>query len=375
MLKNFFDYNKIYFRIYITELTGGIYLTWKAGISELDMDGKFVAIKMHFGELGNISYLRPNYAKAVADVVKEFGGKPFLTDCNTMYPGSRKNALEHLECAWENGFTPLSVGCPVIIGDGLKGTDDIEVPVKGGEYVKAAKIGRAVMDADIFISLTHFKGHEMTGFGGTIKNIGMGCGSRAGKTEQHCSGKPYIKERKCRGCRRCQKECANGGLVFDEAAGKMHVNQENCVGCGRCLGACNFDAIRFDNNNANELLNCRMAEYTKAVVDGRPNFHISLIVDVSPNCDCHGENDVPILPNIGMFASFDPLALDQACVDACLAAEPIRNSQLGDNLAKPEWHCHHNHFMDSNPNVEWEATLDHGQKIGLGTRSYELKRI
>ena len=216
----------------------------KAGISELDMDGKFVAIKMHFGELGNISYLRPNYAKAVADVVKEFGGKPFLTDCNTMYPGSRKNALEHLECAWENGFTPLSVGCPVIIGDGLKGTDDIEVPVKGGEYVKAAKIGRAVMDADIFISLTHFKGHEMTGFGGTIKNIGMGCGSRAGKTEQHCSGKPHIKERKCRGCRRCQKECANGGLVFDEAAGKMHVNQENCVGCGRCLGACNFDAKR-----------------------------------------------------------------------------------------------------------------------------------
>ena len=154
----------------------------KAGIGQIDMDGKFVAIKMHFGELGNISYLRPNYAKAVADVVKELGGKPFLTDCNTMYPGSRKNALEHLECAWENGFTPLSVGCPVIIGDGLKGTDDVAVPVVGGEYVKEAKIGRAVMDADVFISLTHFKGHEMTGFGGAIKNIGMGCGSRAGKT-------------------------------------------------------------------------------------------------------------------------------------------------------------------------------------------------
>ena len=140
----------------------------KAGIGQIDMDGKFVAIKMHFGELGNISYLRPNYAKAVADVVKELGGKPFLTDCNTMYPGSRKNALEHLECAWENGFTPLSVGCPVIIGDGLKGTDDVAVPVVGGEYVKEAKIGRAVMDADVFISLTHFKGHEMTGFGGSI---------------------------------------------------------------------------------------------------------------------------------------------------------------------------------------------------------------
>ena len=170
----------------------------KAGIGSIDMDGKFVAIKMHFGELGNISYLRPNYAKAVVDVIKELGGKPFLTDCNTMYPGSRKNALEHLECAWQNGLTPLTVGCPIIIGDGLKGTDDIAVPVAGGEYIKEAKIGRAVMDADVFISLTHFKGHEMTGFGGTIKNIGMGCGSRAGKTEQHCSGKPHIKERKCR---------------------------------------------------------------------------------------------------------------------------------------------------------------------------------
>lgn len=152
-------------------------LAKKAGIANLDLDGKFVAIKMHFGELGNIAYLRPNYARAIVDVVKELGGKPFLTDCNTMYPGSRKNALEHLECAWQNGFTPLTVGCPILIGDGLKGTDDIEVPVVGGEYCQTAKIGRAIMDADVFISLTHFKGHESTGFGGTIKNIGMGCGS------------------------------------------------------------------------------------------------------------------------------------------------------------------------------------------------------
>ena len=164
----------------------------KAGIANIDMDGKFVAIKMHFGELGNLSFLRPNYARAVADVVRELGGKPYLTDCNTLYPGSRKNALEHLQCAWENGFTPLTVGCPILIGDGLKGTDDVEVPVVGGEYVKAAKIGRAVMDADVFISLTHFKGHEATGFGGAIKNIGMGCGSRAGKAEQHNDGKPVV---------------------------------------------------------------------------------------------------------------------------------------------------------------------------------------
>ncbi len=139
-----------------------------AGIGKIDMDRKFVAIKMHFGELGNLAFLRPNYAKAVADTVRELGGKPFLTDCNTMYPGRRKNAIEHLYCAWENGFSPLSAGCPVIIADGLKGTDDIEVPVRGGECCKTAKIGRAIMDADIFISLSHFKGHEVTGFGGAI---------------------------------------------------------------------------------------------------------------------------------------------------------------------------------------------------------------
>ncbi len=346
-----------------------------AGIDTIDMDGKFVAIKMHFGELGNISYLRPNYARAVVDVVKELGGKPFLTDCNTMYPGSRKNALEHLECAWQNGFTPLTVGCPILIGDGLKGTDDVSVPVEGGEYVKEAKIGRAVMDADVFISLTHFKGHEMTGFGGAIKNIGMGCGSRAGKKEQHSSGKPHIKPEKCRGCKKCQKECANEGLEFDEASKKMTVNQTNCVGCGRCLGACNFDAIAFDNDAAVELLNRRMAEYTKAVVDGRPCFHISLVVDVSPNCDCHGENDVPILPNIGMFASFDPLALDQACADACLAAEPMPGSQLAKHLSEPGFCDHHDHFKNSTPESEWKSCLEHAEKIGLGTRKYELIKL
>ena len=343
-----------------------------AGLAKIDMDEKFVAIKMHFGELGNVSYLRPNYAKAVADLVKELGGKPFLTDCNTMYPGSRKNALEHLACAWENGFTPLSAGCPVIIADGLKGTDDIAVPVEGGEYVKKALIGHAVMDADIFVSLTHFKGHEMTGFGGAIKNIGMGCGSRAGKTEQHSNGKPEIDADKCRGCKRCQRECANNGLVFDGTTKKMRVDKNSCVGCGRCLGACNFDAIEFSEYNAVPLLNAKMAEYAKAVVSGRDNFHISFVVDVSPYCDCHPENDAPILPNIGIFASSDPVALDQACADACLKAEPLRNSVLGDNMADKNFHDHHDHFRNTTPESEWETQLAHGEKIGLGTRKYEL---
>lgn len=367
--------SKVYFTDFRTRV--GVSLTEKlqrlikkAGITDIDMDGKFVAIKMHFGELGNLSYLRPNYAKAVADVVKECGGKPFLTDCNTLYPGSRKNALEHLDCANINGFNTITTGCQIIIGDGLRGTDDITVPVRNGEYCKEAYIGRAVMDADIFISLTHFKGHESTGFGGAIKNIGMGCGSRAGKMHQHNSGKPIVHDDLCRGCRRCAKECGSDAITYEN--GKAVIHQDICKGCGRCIGACAFDAIENQNWNANEILGRKMAEYSQAVCDGRPTFHISLVRDISPNCDCHGENDAPILPDVGIFASFDPVALDQACVDACLHATPMPNSQLSDNLADPHWHHHHDNFLDSNPNVRWKETLQHAEKIGLGTREYEL---
>ena len=367
--------SKVYFTDFRTRV--GVSLTEKlqrlikkAGITDIDMDGKFVAIKMHFGELGNLSYLRPNYAKAVADVVKECGGKPFLTDCNTLYPGSRKNALEHLDCANINGFNTITTGCQIIIGDGLRGTDDITVPVRNGEYCKEAYIGRAVMDADIFISLTHFKGHESTGFGGAIKNIGMGCGSRAGKMQQHNSGKPIVHDDLCRGCRRCAKECGSDAITYEN--GKAVINQDICKGCGRCIGACVFDAIENQNWNANEILGRKMAEYSQAVCDGRPTFHISLVRDISPNCDCHGENDAPILPDVGIFASFDPVALDQACVDACLHATPMPNSQLSDDLADPHWHHHHDNFLDSNPNVRWKETLEHAEKIGLGTREYEL---
>jgi uncharacterized Fe-S center protein len=344
----------------------------KAGISELDMDGKFVAIKMHFGELGNLAFLRPNYAKAVADIVKELGGKPYLVDCNTLYPGSRKNAPDHLHCAEMNGFNSVTTGCQVIIGDGVRGTDETAVPVEGAVYCKEALIGTGVMDADIVISLTHFKGHEVTGFGGTLKNIGMGCASRAGKMLQHNDGKPHVITEMCRKCHRCAKECGSDAISYDGPDGTARIDQDLCKGCGRCLGSCAFDAIENDNGNAADVLGMKIAEYTAAVVRNRPAFHVSLIQDISPNCDCHGENDAPILPDIGMLASFDPVALDQACADLCLKAEPIRNSQLGDNLAKPDWHHHHDHFLDSNPNIAWKETLIHGEELGIGTRSYHL---
>ena len=314
-----------------------------AGIGDIDFKRKMTAIKLHFGEPGNLSFLRPNYAKVVA----------------------------HLEAAYENGFSPFSTGCHVIIGDGLKGTDDVEVPVEGGTYVKNAKIGRAIMDADVFISLTHFKGHEQAGFGGALKNIGMGCGSRAGKMEQHAAGKPVVRKKRCVGCGMCAKQCAHGAISFGEDR-KASIGHDRCVGCGRCIGVCNFDAIFNPDDCASDELNRKIAEYSKAVLDGRPHFHISLVIDVSPFCDCHGENDIPILPDVGMFASFDPVALDQACADACMAQPPMPGSRLDEAMRAPGFCDHHDHFRNTFPETNWKVCLEHAEKLGIGTRAYEL---
>ena len=253
----------------------------KAGIDSIDMDSKFVAIKIHFGEPGNLSFLRPNFAKVVADKVTSLGGRPFLTDCNTLYVGRRKHALEHLTAAQENGFSPLSTGCQMIIADGLKGTDEMEVPLEGCDHFQSAFIGRAIMDADIFISLTHFKGHELTGFGGAIKNIGMGCGSRAGKMAMHSIGKPGIDAEKCRGCKTCTHYCAQSAISIGEDH-KARIDHDLCAGCGRCIGVCNFDAISNAFDAESTILNERMAEYTKAVIQNRPHFHVSIVNQVSP---------------------------------------------------------------------------------------------
>lgn len=341
-----------------------------AGMGDIDFQDKFVAIKLHFGEPGNLAFLRPNWARTVADFVKEMGGKPFLTDCNTLYVGGRKNALDHMDSAMLNGFNPMTTGCQIIIGDGLKGSDEVEVPVVGGEYVKNAKIGRAVMDADVFISLTHFKGHEEAGFGGCLKNIGMGCGSRAGKMEQHNAGKPHVAQKHCIGCGQCRKICAHGAPIIEN--GKAHIDHDRCVGCGRCIAVCPKNAVQINWDETTINLNRKIAEYTKAVVDGRPCFHISLVIDVSPNCDCRPENDMAIVPNVGMFASFDPVALDMACVDAVNAQTPLRGSAADDAHAKAHVH---DHFQRLHPDTNWRSCLEHGEKIGIGTREYELIKI
>ena len=390
--------SKVYFCDLHTHMGDGLpnklkRLIKAAGIGQIDFENKFVAIKMHLGEPGNLSYLRPNYARAVVDVVRELGGKPFITDCNTLYVGGRKNALDHLDSAYANGFNPFQTGCHTIIADGLRGLDEVEVPVKGGEYVKNAKIGRDLMDADVVISLTHFKGHEQAGFGGAMKNLGMGGGSRAGKMEQHAAGKPSVSQKRCIGCRQCEKICAHSAFSFDQthehefANGKVRevhvasIDHDKCVGCGRCIAVCNQDAIRPDYNQAAEVLNYKIAEYTKAIVDGRPCFHISLAIDVSPNCDCHDENDKPIVGDIGFFASFDPVALDQACIDAVQAATALPDTEythmhekLKESGELDEAHAN-DKFHITRPDTDWKSCIDHAEMIGIGTHKYELIRV
>ena len=220
--------------------------------------------------------------------------------------------------------------------------------------------------------MNHFKGHELTGFGGAIKNLGMGCGSRAGKKEMHSAGKPSVDTSTCVGCKMCAKQCAHGAISFDEN-GKAHINHDKCVGCGRCIGVCNFDAISAPNDEANDILNKKMVEYSMAVIKDKPNFHINFLIDVSPNCDCHGENDRPIIPNVGMLASFDPVAIDKACADLANQEEAFVNSAIGENLISNE--DLHDHFHNTHPDTNWEVMIEHGKKMGLGNDEYELIKI
>lgn len=339
-----------------------------AGICDIDMERKFVAIKMHFGEYGNLSFLRPNYAKVVADIVRENGGMPFLTDCNTLYVGRRKHALEHMDTANLNGFGPMTTGCQIIIADGLKGTDDVEIPIDG-EYVRSAKIGRAIADSDVIITLSHFKCHEQAGFGGALKNLAMGCGSRRGKLEMHAAGKPSVDPDQCRSCGRCLGFCAESAISID---GKASIDQDRCVGCGRCIAVCPFDAIEPVYDEAPGILNCKIVEYAMAAVKDKPSFHISIICDVSPFCDCHGENDMPVVPNVGILASFDPVALDRACIDLVQKQPMIPGSLLYANCngRKPA-----DIFSCVQPSTRWQSTFEHAERMGFGSSDYEIVEV
>ena len=338
----------------------------KAGMNKIDFKNKFTAIKLHMGEPGNLAFLRPNYAAAVAKKIRALGGKPFLTDCNTLYFGERGNAVDHLQAAMENGFNYLSTGCQVIIADGLSGMDSEEIPIHL-KQVEKARIGSAIAQADVIVSLTHFKGHEGTGFGGTLKNVGMGGGSRKGKLEMHSASKPIIKEDKCIACGTCIRYCPQSAIAYNERK-KAEIDEKKCIGCGQCLAVCHYGAVRGRYDGSALALNEKIAEYAYAILKDKPAFHISLIVNVSPNCDCWGYNDQAIVPDIGMAASFDPVALDRACVDLVNQAQVIPGSEIEET----KWKAGEDKFNAMYVDTKWQDCLRHAEEIGLGTQAYEL---
>jgi len=342
----------------------------KAGIEQIDFKNKFVAIKIHFGEPGNLAYIRPNYASKVVKLIKDLGGMPFLTDSNTLYTGRRANAIEHLEAAYENGFNPLSVDCHIMIADGLKGTDYREVEINK-KHCKTAKIGTAIADADIIISMNHFKGHEMTGFGGALKNLGMGSGSRGGKLEMHSASKPIIVEENCVSCMQCIKNCAQVAIEFNEKR-KATIDYDKCVGCGQCVAVCQFDSAQVIWNQSADTANEKIAEYTYAVVNEKPNFHINFIMNVSPNCDCWDSNDVPIVPDLGIMASYDLVALDKASIDMVNNAPVAKGSMLEERVTESHDHKVGDKIHHIHPNTDWRVGLNYAEEIGLGHQDYEL---
>ncbi len=344
-------------------------LVVKAGIDTIDFERKIVAIKIHFGEPGNLAYLRPNFAARIVKILRAKEAIPFLTDSNTLYHGRRSNAPDHLEAAFENGYNPLATNCPVIIADGIKGTEYREIELNL-EYSKTAKIGSAIADSDVIISMNHFKGHEMTGFGGALKNLGMGCASVGGKLFLHSGSSPEIHEENCTGCKICEKYCAYDAVTVgkDKLA---HIDYAKCVGCGQCVAVCQFDSARVVWQDASEIVNKRIAEYTLAVVKDKPAFHINFIMNVSPDCDCFGFNDYPLVPDIGIAASFDPVALDKACADMVIAAPALPGSRICDNNKSDDM-TGIDKFKKAHPDTFWQAGLEHAVRIGLGSMEYEL---
>lgn len=341
----------------------------KAGFDELELRKRFVAVKAHFGEPGNMAYVRPGYAARVVSMIQGARGMPFLTDTNTLYTGGRSNAVDHLASASANGFNRLSVGCDVVIADGLKGTDEVEIEVNL-KHTRRAKIARAVADADVVFTLNHFKGHELTGIGGAIKNLGMGCGSRGGKLFMHSSSKPEIKPEKCTSCGICKEFCPQEAIVW-RADRKAMIVYDRCIGCGQCIAMCQYGAAQalLDESAGNAAE--KIAEYALAVLQGKQSIHLSFVTDVSPFCDCWSHNDAAIVADIGFAASLDPVALDRACVDLVNEAPVSPGCMLADSDLAPG----DDKFGAVHPKTSWQAGLLYAERIGLGRQSYEIVRV
>jgi len=336
------------------------------GIDRCVDRGDLTAIKVHFGERGGHAYIRPTFIRRIVDRIKSSGGRPFLTDSSTLYPGERKNAVSALSCAVENGFAYAVVNAPLIMCDGLRGHSAKRVTIEG-EVFDSVDIGLEILEADVLIAASHFKCHELSGFGGALKNLAMGCSSRQGKMEQHSNVAPKVAEDFCTGCAACLKACAHDAIAIVE--GKARIEPGRCVGCGRCITVCEEKAIQVQWNEAPALTMKKMAEYAKGALSGKEGkcLFVNFVTQISPACDCYGHSDAPIVPDQGILVSTDPVALDQACADLVNKAEGLSGSAL-----KSGHEAGGDKFRGVYPHIDWEVTLEHAQRLGLGERSYDL---
>jgi len=365
--------SRVFFTDFKTNSQDNIYSKTKKLFQATEFSGKIrkkdlVAIKTHFGEYGNLAFIPPPVFKILSDVVRGLDAKPFITDSNTLYRGSRSNAVDHLVNAVQNGFLPETAGAPVIIADGLRGKNFETVAVNFKHY-KDIKIASAIYDADAVIVVSHVKGHELYGFGGAIKNLSMGCAPPAGKQTIHSDMKPRVKEAICTACGACIRRCPADAIAFNSRK-KAEINQEKCISCGECTVICPYDAIPVIWKTDHKPLHERTAEYAAGVVNTKPGkwVYLNFIMNVSPQCDCYFWTDIPIVPNIGILASTDPVAIDRASADLINREKPLPGSKIYEKDAGKD-------NLLALYDVEWSYLLEYAHTIGLGENAYELVRI
>jgi hypothetical protein len=364
-------------KVFFTDLRTGSKGNIAAKIRRLFARGGFegtiakndlVAVKTHFGEYGNIAYVPPPVIRVFVDIALGLGGKPFVTDSNTLYRGSRSNAVDHLRNAGMNGFVTESLGCPVIIADGLRGNDYRTIPFDGKHY-RELKVSSAIHDAHSVIMVSHVKGHELYGFGGALKNIAMGCVPPSGKQTIHSEFKPRVNEAGCTACGNCIKKCPVNAIALN-ANKKARIDQEICIGCGECVVVCPEGAIPVVWKTDSKPLHERTAEYVKGVLDAKPGKWVffNFLMNISPDCDCFPWNDAPIVPNIGILASGDPVAIDTASADLVNRAAPLPGSRIAEGEAAAD-------NITRISGKGWEYLLEHCEKLGIGENRYELEEI
>jgi uncharacterized Fe-S center protein len=328
-----------------------------------------VALKIHFGEKGNTAFVRPIFVKTIVERIRQAGGKPFVTDTNTLYVGSRGDSINHFENAIGNGFGFEAVGAPVIIAGGLRGNRSLPVEVNLKHY-QAVEIAPEIVDSDTIVGVTHFKGHEMTGIGGALKNFGMGAASRKGKLGMHSNAGLVVKSKVCVGCRSCLSWCAHGALSMVEK--RAFIDSDRCTGCGACLPTCPEGAIKVLWDQGFGEMQEKMVEYAYGAIHPKKDqaVFINFLMNVTPLCDCYPFSDAPIVPDVGIVASTDPVAVDQASADLVNRQAGNADSVLKTNLAPGE-----DKFRGVAPDVDWTLQLRYAEEIGLGRRSYRLVEV